>query len=549
MRSRHLRQRAGLAAIGLVALTTGCIPHRPHRTYDYQEVGAESRFAARCEPPAPADPCGRADGLPPGSSVCTSVTELRADGVDGDASRRRAACVAHEQHRPQPATAGVLGHDGFDLHLLEFDDEGQPWNSLRQEQTFDVLRRQLNDAAVVVAYVHGWKNDADVCNGNLACFRDVLAILAKGETAYARISGESPRRVIGVYIGWRGGSLRTPVKQLTFWGRKHTAHTIGDNGAVTAVIERLRAIVEASPPRTLARVPIGERGPRPPRTTSMLFVGHSFGGALLYSALATSLNADVGAALQKAVAGEPARDPAPSSQTREKGPGQPMVAETRVRVEGQNDLIILVNPAMEASRFANLQQASHLRYQSEQLPLLVTLASEGDSAVKFFFPIGQSFSTLTRAARSRQTWFSMVEGFGMYKPFHTHRLVAKPGRQPFEATAGAPKLPCACPSRLGQYGDELIRRLEPFYRTLAGLAAAPRDVQLAAYQEFMLSRLEPVRDVDPNNPFLMVKVDPAVVGNHSDIFNPVFLDFLIEFTVRTEIKREALVGYPERSAQ
>ena len=536
--------------LALATMASGCIPHRPHRTFDYQEVGA--RLPSHCAVQTPADPCGRSDRLPPGSSICTSVTELRVSGPAGDGTRRQVACVAHEQHRPHAAPDGAFRHDGFDLHLLEFDDEGQPWNSARQEQTFNVLREQLEDTAVVVTFVHGWKNDAGVCNGNLSCFRDVLGILAKGESEYARIAGVDARRVIGVYIGWRGGSLRTPIKQVTFWGRKHTAHTIGDNGAVTAVIERLRAIVEASPPRRGAGVPSAQRGARPPRNTTMLFVGHSFGGALLYSALATSLNADVGAALQAAVEATAPAGPGaslPQNQTREKGPAQPMVSQKPVLVAGQNDLVMLVNPAMEASRFSNLQQASKLRYQTEQLPLLVTLASEGDSAVKFFFPIGQSFSTLLRAARSRQTWFSMVEGFGMYKPFHTHRLVAKPGRQPFTPAGQHPGAPCGCPRGLGQYGDELIKRLEPFYRTLTQLASAPRELNLAAYQEFMLSRLEPVRDIDPNNPFLMVKVDPEVVGDHSDIFNPTFLDFLIEFTVRTEIKRELLAGFPARKAQ
>ncbi len=54
------------------------------------------------------------------------------------------------------------------------------------------------------------------------------------------------------------------------------------------------------------------------------------------------------------------------------------------------------------------------------------------------------------------------------------------------------------------------------------------------------SRLEPVRDVDPNNPFVMASIDPAVVNGHSDIFNARFLDFLIEYVVRSEIKRSLL---------
>ena len=35
----------------------------------------------------------------------------------------------------------------------------------------------------------------------------------------------------------------------------------------------------------------------------------------------------------------------------------------------------------------------------------------------------------------------------------------------------------------------------------------------------------------------MARVDPRVIGGHSDIFNPRFTDFLIEYLIQTEIKR------------
>ena len=61
---------------------------------------------------------------------------------------------------------------------------------------------------------------------------------------------------------------------------------------------------------------------------------------------------------------------------------------------------------------------------------------------------------------------------------------------------------------------------------------------MAEYQEFLYSRLEPVRDVDPNNPFMTVQVDEDLVRGHGDIFNGRFLDFLMEFVIKTEVKRE-----------
>ena len=63
------------------------------------------------------------------------------------------------------------------------------------------------------------------------------------------------------------------------------------------------------------------------------------------------------------------------------------------------------------------------------------------------------------------------------------------------------------------------------------IASGPeaRELRLAAYQETLHTILEPIRDVDPHNPFIMATVDPAVIGEHSDIFNKEFVGFLSNF--------------------
>ena len=277
---------------------------------------------------------------------------------------------------------------------------------------------------------------------------DVLTILSKAETLFTGPGG-TPRRVVGVYIGWRGGNIRTKgVEQLTFWGRKHTAHVVGDNGAVTTLIGRLRAMVDRS------------RGPQRARAstsafdvTSLVFVGHSFGGALLYSAVATSLNGSVGEAIQKAT-GATAVQADCETRQRLLANVQPVTSSLPVRVPTAGDLVIIVNPAMEASRFANLTQTRNLRFDPKQMPIFMTVASDADSAVGGFFPIGQAFATIARAARSRDIWFTMVKGFGLYQPFHTHRLALKPeGAIPLPETVEGT---CRCSSNLGAFGDALV---------------------------------------------------------------------------------------------
>jgi hypothetical protein len=538
-----MRGVTAFASVVVLLASTSCISHKPVRTFDDLQPFADRPFAY-CPVP-----------IPP--SVSTSVEQLQEEGLTGDKHREDVSCAAQETHASVVNSPTSLPHAGFDLHVLEFDDEGRPWNIERQYRTFDELRKELHEQpSVVVTFVHGWKNDASVCNGNLSCFREVLEILAKAEMAFAEMSQTTPkprppRRVIGIYIGWRGGSTDLPLlKETTFWGRKHTAHVVGDNGGVTAVIERLRTTVEQ------ARCPVDKRV-RDPRTsffvcppgdafemTSLVFVGHSFGAALLYSAIATSLNGAVGAAMQQALGG-----PVQVARTPDRQRGvqqQPVVAdEIAVRVPSGGDLVVLVNPAMEASRFANLNAVRNLQFVPEQVPIFMTVASEGDGPVGSFFPIGQSIATVARSARTREVWLSMVKGFGLYEPYHTHRLVLKPGDVPLpERREGR----CRCPENLRAFGDALVTRLKALYQALQQNQAPPpvAQLRLASYQEMMFSRLEPIRDVHPYNPFVMATMDTRIVSGHSDIFNPRLIDFLIEYVLRSEIKR-GLVGDYVRS--
>lgn len=493
----------------LAVLVTGCIGNRPHRTFP---LDAKHQRPAACDLTAP----------PP------MPLEVRLDDIESRAPestrlRQSLSCVTAERHRPEPGTA--LPHNGFDLHTVEFDDQGRPWSDAAVTSTLAAVKTAVEtspNGALVVTFVHGWRHNGMPCDGNLACFRETLEILAKGETRFAQLANDrglpvAPRRVIGVFVAWRGETTKAFWKtvalnvpgQFTFWGRKHTAHVIGDNGAVTALVQGIRAVVNA----------------RDLDDSTAVFVGHSFGGALLLSAMSTTFNGSLRAA---------SMTPRPDGN---------------LLVEHDGALFILVNPALEGSRFQNIfTTVSAFRFADDQLPVLLTLGSEADKPVKLAFPLGQSFSTWSRSVRTRQQWQSLLQGVGQYQPFHTHVLEAKPGKEtPKEPR---PDAPCACSSGLRRYGDALIGNLERVYiqlvddvakphfgeaRTAAGAAA----LNLATYREFLYSTLEQTRPIDPNAPFLTVKVDDDLVGGHSAIFNDRFLDFLIEYVVLAERKRHS----------
>jgi hypothetical protein len=310
-----------------------------------------------------------------------------------------------------------------------------------------------------------------------------------------------------VYVAWRGATIHGATvlpPQFTFWSRKHSAHVVGDNGAATALFEGIRTAAARN------------------EQSTAVFVGHSFGGALLFSAMGNVLNGALEAA-------------------RDRG-------EDDAIVDLGGALFVLVNPAFEGSRMANIFTAANaMHFSPRQLPVLLTMASESDYAVKLAFPIGQSLATWQRSVRNREQWQGLLQGAGLYKPFHTHVLEAKPGQPAPKGTA--PDSPCACRSGLRAQGDALISELVPVYRrVIAAGQAAPvrspdelldtfRPLSNAAYREFRYSTLEPTLPVDPNSPFLTVKVDNALVGDHGDIFNTAFLDFLFEWVALSEGKR------------
>jgi alpha-beta hydrolase superfamily lysophospholipase len=127
---------------------------------------------------------------------------------------------------------------------------------------------------------------------------------------------------------------------------------------VTEVLQRLERVRQ-------------QRIARNPRTRSRLVVvGHSFGGAVVFSALEQILESRF-----VLTAGTPEQPAGP--------------------VQGFGDLVVLINPAFEAQLFQPLNDLSTQQptYEPSQLPVLAILTSEADLATKVAFPLGRWFST------------------------------------------------------------------------------------------------------------------------------------------------------------
>ena len=422
-------------------------------------------------------------------------------GSDADLSRQ---CARSSFQVLAPTDAA---QPGYALGFVEIDDQGQLWNRAQIDQTLsgvDTLTGKGASDYLMVVFVHGWKHSAGWSHdagcgydgtftphpageedSNVANFRSALKDLSAVEVELSRKTGRAARHVVGVYVGWRGGSITTPViENLTFWDRKDTAHKVG-HGQVTEVLERLdlfRRQRVAQKTESLSR---------------LVVVGHSFGGAVVFSALEQILEARF--VDTHSSSGDPAS------------------------IEGFGNLVVLLNPAFEAQLYAPLSDLSieQQTYARAQLPVLAILTSVADDATGIAFPIGRWFSTWPEKHRPMERMNATtgkietiqerkadVDSVGHFDPYETHTLTATaltPG--------GAPS------------GDS-SRTSQDRVKILAAAAKAWEDDKPGSEIIFPGSILRRTDNSAGRNPYLNIRVDKVLIHDHDDIWRPGVREFI-----------------------
>jgi len=370
----------------------------------------------------------------------------------------------------------------YHLGFVEFDDQGQ----LRKRQQLDKVLDYFYPIAgeqdvLLVSFVHGWHHNASLGDSNVMEFRNLLSRLAKAEAINSRKHGHTPRKVLGMYVGWRGDSITIPwVNGITFWDRKNTAQNVGAQG-VAEVFLKLEEIVN---------VKMGMADTSKDKHNSRLVImGHSFGGAVTFTALQQILT-----------------DRFIDSRANKTFQGN---------ANGFGDLVVLLNPAFEAMRFASLYDISQQgcrRYFPTQLPKLAVLTSEADWATSMAFPAGRFFSTLFETHDTLERHYCSEKGkqamlldegeadrktIGHFETFRTHRLLPAP---------------------------EAVARSEEFdFQSLQQNWAKQKPAARLLFEAVELQHLDRTR---PLNPYLNIYVDEELIGDHNDIWGDEIVSFV-----------------------
>jgi hypothetical protein len=404
-------------------------------------------------------------------------------------------CVSNELPPPAECETHALQQlpasedSEFLVGFIEFDDQGQLWD---RKQMWAVINKFASESAsrdlLMVVFVHGWKHSAQPYDGNIETFRSVLAGLARAEQQISDVTGQPPRRVAGVYFGWRGASVTMPVvKELSFWNRKKTAQKVGKVG-VNEVLNRFEQIRRAKD-AIAQQESAGNVG-----RTRLIVVGHSFGGALVQSALSNDLG---------------------SGFVHSTGPDG-----TVSDVAGFGNLVVLINPAFEALLFAPLSDMSTERgtYFWSQLPVLVVLTSEADSATRYAFPMGRAFSTFFEKERDIERYNAVTKtnetideedanrkAVGHFEPYRTHRLypTGEATREQVDKLAAAQSF-----ARLQQFSESWL---------------TDKPGSKIQFESVMLERTETSAG---RNPYLVTYVDKDLIRDHNDIADWRVINFL-----------------------
>ena len=378
---------------------------------------------------------------------CTSVAEIRthhnASGelIPIDAENPSTGCAASSTTTDARAHS-IENYGKYWAGYVEFDDEGWLYDPHGQPTQMQVvqtrLRSELNDRQydnadfLVVAFVHGWHHNAHDTDCNVHEFRAMLKV---ANDRYAAEAAKNPkmyaRRIVGIYAGWRGESIDVDgLNVTTVLDRRNAAERVA-KGDVRELFAQLRKLQIGE---TQKADPAG--GPMRADRMRTVVIGHSFGGLIAFHGLSPAVLNELTLTKPEGELGcRPTvyRPPAVLMQN-----GVRVAKDENVAIEKDRaapvfpDMLILVNPAFEATRFESLHalmRPNGCPYPEDRAKVVVVTA-DNDRATGSIFHASRKVLTLLEAypregdgaddvSRERD---ANTHAIGFAQRYQTHRL-------------------------------------------------------------------------------------------------------------------------------
>jgi len=414
----------------------------------------------------------------------------------------------------------------YKLGFVEFDDQGWFWAHKQWKAVKDAIETEASNndyGLVIVAFVHGWKNNAAYDNANVEMCRGVLNSLNEA-ISREDTNTSKPRKVFGVYLGWRGLSASSDyfpflAKEASFYNRKNVAERIGHQGAATQVFTELELMQED----------FNKHRTNSPQT-KLIIIGHSFGGALVFSAISQILTEHLVLA------------------SRHKG---------MAPVRSLGDLVVLLNPAFEASLYENviaLATSPDIEYPQNQRPVLAIFTSQTDTATKDAFPLGRHIATwFEKTRRQNDPWLfnipkdqtpnqrsAILQTIGNDEDFLTYDLKYTNYQGPVPPSSTNAAAPYEPPSNMHALQTSWTTNSFQDVTNMASYTF-PNLSGTNRYACILVPRPHAKYAHKPGNPFLNVSVDKRIMNGHNDITNPVLVKFLEDFLVFSQTNYPATI--------
>ncbi|MBV8936037.1 MAG: hypothetical protein JO095_09560 [Alphaproteobacteria bacterium] len=268
-------------------------------------------------------------------------------------------------------------------------------------------------------------------------------------------------------------------------------------GSVREVLARAKSLRDAIDATSWP----GHQGPR---NTRLVTIGHSFGGLIVYTALAQSFIDSVvrsdTAAFSHTLA--PRNSTADPNKDKE--------------IAGYGDLVVVVNPAIEAMRYEPMREILDrrraARFAPRQNPVFVEVTSTADWATGIAFPLGRSVNTTFESFTSEGERSAARKALGHFPEFWTHDLKGPtPEADPNATPTVNVRQECADFNTFNA-GQRPNGYLVPGWQRRYEAGAVLTHRAGSGY--------------DPNDPFWIILTDQSMIRGHSDIEEPVFIDFV-----------------------